>query len=425
MKRILKIFLGLLGLLLLLLAGAAWALHRWVGTDDFRQRIEQQASQAAGVGVTVARIDIDWWPVPAVALHDLKLATQPVLSVGLLEVRPELAGLWQRQFAVQSVVVRQATLPQRAIDALQKARANPSQAKDTPGSPSSQNPALQWIPRRTLLDHVTWVSPQGQAITVDAELQLGGDHWPEALRVKLLQGPLPGSQVQLKAAETSGPQQHRWQISASLAGGSIEGPLQLTTPASGEGEFKLHSELNVRGVDVAALTAPAKTLSGRLQARTTLDARWTQMTQLPEALRSSTRFDITQAVVHGIDLAKAVRTAGLSRGGETPLDTLSGQLTTQGRALQLTELQAKSGLLAAHGQVSVSPAKALSGQVDVDLGTQLVGVPLQVGGTVDHPEVKLSRAAMLGATVGSVVLPVVGTGAGAKLGDKIGKLFGK
>jgi hypothetical protein len=128
---------------------------------------------------------------------------------------------------------------------------------------------------------------------------------------------------------------------------------------------------------------------------------------------------------------------GLSRGGETRLDVLAGQVHTQGKAVQLNNLVASSGVLSANGNVALAPNRSLSGRVNVELGANLlptaaqaaVGVPLQVGGTLDAPEVTLTRAAMIGAAIGTVVLPGAGTGAGASLGDKVGEklkgLFGR
>ena len=58
-----------------------------------------------------------------------------------------------------------------------------------------------------------------------------------------------------------------------------------------------------------------------------------------------------------------------------------------------------------------------------------VGVPLDVGGTLDSPELTLTRAALIGAAIGTVIMPGAGTGAGASLGDKVGdklkNIFGK
>lgn len=49
-----------------------------------------------------------------------------------------------------------------------------------------------------------------------------------------------------------------------------------------------------------------------------------------------------------------------------------------------------------------------------------MGVPLVVVGTLDSPSVTLTRAAMLGAAIGTLVMPGVGTGAGASIGEVIG-----
>ena len=60
----------------------------------------------------------------------------------------------------------------------------------------------------------------------------------------------------------------------------------------------------------------------------------------------------------------------------------------------------------------------------VMLGSGLVGevsgVLLVRGDTLDNPELTLTRGAKLGAAVGTIVIPRVGTGAGAKLGNRIG-----
>lgn len=179
-------------------------------------------------------------------------------------------------------------------------------------------------------------------------------------------------------------------------------------------------------------------MTGRLEASTTLHARAATTGALVEALQSQTTFTVRNAVINGLDLAKAVKTIGLSRGGQTQLDTLAGQVSTQGKSAQLSNLVASSGALSATGNVAISPAKVLSGRVSVNvagdskLGNAIggaVGVPLTVGGTLDKPEVTLSRSALLGAAIGTALMPGVGTGAGANLGDRVGEglrsLFGK
>ena len=103
------------------------------------------------------------------------------------------------------------------------------------------------------------------------------------------------------------------------------------------------------------------------------------------------------------------------------------------KAITLNNLGASSGVLSASGNMAMAANRALSGRLHVNLGAaalgNTVGVPLVVGGTLDAPTVTLTRAAMVGAAIGTLVMPGVGTGAGASMGNKLGEklkgLFGK
>jgi hypothetical protein len=195
----------------------------------------------------------------------------------------------------------------------------------------------------------------------------------------------------------------------------------------------LQGVFDTANVEVSALTAPSRTLTGKLEAHTTLRGEARDVGALVEAMRSETKFTVRNAVVHGIDLAKAVKTVGMNRGGETRLDTLAGNVSTQGKAVKLNNLVATSGALSANGNVAMAPDKKLSGTVQVTMVSAAaggaLGVPLIVGGTMDEPSVTLSKGALLGAALGTAVAPGLGTGAGASLGGKIGEglkgLFGK
>ncbi len=453
--------------LMVLLAGVAYTLHRWVSTDDFRQRVEREASAALGVPMTLDRVAVDIWPLPAVALSGISVQSKPPLTLERVEVRPEWRPLLLGRLEVATLLVRRAVLPQQGIDALLLLLQKKKQAVPVkPGAPASaantgpEMNRLDWLPRRTVLDDVTWVNTTGARTTVKGEAGLGADGLPENASLKLTEGNLQGleatlQRVEAQAGEAGGAAQ--WDLLVKVGGGKLEGRLGLQrgfVPAAAAAaaktgakaapvarsaeELMLQGQLKTSGVEVAALTAPSKALTGLLDATTTLNARAATTSALVDALQSHTTFTVRDAVVNGLDLAKAVKTVGLSRGGQTRLDTLAGQVSTLGRSAQLTNLVASSGALSATGNVAVSSAKALSGQVSVTLagdskiGSAIggaVGVPLVVGGTLDNPEVTLSRAALLGAAIGTVLLPGVGTGAGAGVGEKVGQslrgLFGK
>lgn len=437
--------------LAVLLAAVAFTLHRWVSTNDFRQRVEREASAALGVPVTLARVAVDVWPLPAVALSGIAVQSKPPLTLERVEVRPQWQALLQGRLAISTLLVRRAVLPQQGIDAVLLALQKKKQQGPKPKTPepAPESAGLEGLPRRTVLDDVTWISAAGARTTVAAEATLADDGLPDSASFKLLKGNLQGLQATLQREEPKPADnankagEDRWALRVEVGGGKIEGRLGLRrapagAPAKPGEALALQGQLQTRGVEVSALTAPAGALSGQLEASTSLNARAATTSGLVDALQSHTTFTVRNAVINGLDLAKAVQTVGLSRGGQTRLDTLAGQVNTQGRAAQLSNLVASSGVLSATGNVAISPVKALSGRVVVNVtGDSKVGqavggamgVPLTVGGTLDKPEVTLSRSALLGAAIGTALLPGVGTGAGANLGDRVGEglrgLFGK
>jgi hypothetical protein len=283
---------------------------------------------------------------------------------------------------------------------------------------------MDLLPRRMVFDDITWIDEKGQRMTVDASADLGRDGLLDSASFKIVQGRLAGTHGKV---EREG---EFWPVRVDIGGGNIAGKLQLQ-PGKGHTTQVLSGNLVTEGVEVSALTAPSKPLTGRLDAQTTLRSEFKEPGQLVDLLTTQTRFTVHDALIKGIDLQKAVETVGLTRGGITRLDTLSGQVSTQGKAVRLTDLVAKSGALSATGNVTISAAQALSGRVDVDVvrtkGT--VGVPLEVGGTVDDPSVMLTRGAMVGAAVGTLIAPGPGTAAGAgagnRLGDALRGLFSK
>lgn len=429
MQRKLKWIAVALALLLVLAAAGVLALQRWIGSDDFRARVEREAGDALGVRVTLARVGIDIWPLPALSISGVQVQTRPALTLERVEVRPAWGGLLQGRLELATLLLHGVTLPQGGIDAvltgLQRKKREGPTAK---GQESEGASALRYIPARTVLDNLTWVSAKGTRVTLDADVRLSPQGLPDDVTVNVLQGAMQGAKARLQR------QGNDWTVAVQVGGGTVKGSAQLQPAAQSGPKFALKGQLETRAVEVAALNDTSKpVLSGRLDADTTFTGHSATLSTLMDALQTQSKFNVRNAVVHGIDLARAVKTVGLNRGGETRLDTLAGQVTTRGRALQLSGLVASSGVLSATGHVAVAPSRALSGRVSVDLAARAVGtavgVPLDVGGTLDSPELTLTRAALIGAAIGTVIMPGAGTGAGASLGDKVGdklkNIFGK
>jgi len=414
MAKVLKWVALLLAGGALILVGVAFALQQWLRSDDFRGRVEREASAALGAPLQLGRLSIDLWPLPAVAADDVTVQTRPVLSVGRVEARPVWAALLAGRLEIATLVVRKAVLPQTAIAALgaamqKKAKAAGKSAKPVHADASS--PMV--LPKRALFDDITWVDDKGQRITIGADADLGNDGLLEQASFKIVRGRLAGTHGTIRH------QGGQWPVSIAIGGGHISGKLQLQ--AGRAGAQLLTGQLAADNVEVAALTAPARPLTGKLQAQTTLRAEFREPGQVADALATDTRFTVRDAVVQGIDLRKAVQTVGLSRGGITNLDLLAGQVHTHGKAVHLTNLVATSGALSATGNVAISASKSLNGRVNVDMTNTrgALGVPLVVGGTLDSPSVTLTRGAMVGAAIGTLIAPGAGTAAGASTGDRI------
>ena len=63
-------------------------------------------------------------------------------------------------------------------------------------------------------------------------------------------------------------QADHWALRADIGGGTVNGKLQLRPGA--KGASVLQGQFDTANVEVAALTAPSSTLTGRLEAHTTL-----------------------------------------------------------------------------------------------------------------------------------------------------------
>jgi hypothetical protein len=424
MKRIAKWLAVGAGVVLLLLGGVALALRHWLATDDFRVRVQQQVSAALGVPVELGRITIDVWPLPAVALDNVQVRSRPPLTLERIEARPSWEPLLHGRLQVATLVVRNAVLPEQAITAI-AAAFHKKQAGAPAAAASATSGGGTPLPQRALLQHVTWVPAKGSRSTIDAQFQLDPDGLPANAKFEVREGRWQGARATLQRAGDD------WNLHADIGGGTLNGKTHWQ--AGAKGASLLQGQLETANVEVSALTAPSSTLTGRIEAHTTFHADIPAGGSVADAMHTQTRFTVRNAVVHGIDLAQAVKTIGLSRGGQTTLDTLAGQVTTQGRNVQLHNLVATSGMLSATGNVNMTPDRRLDGRVSVALAVGSVGgalgVPLSVGGTLDAPSVTLTRGALLGAAIGTAVAPGVGTGAGASLGDRLGQglrgLFGK
>ena len=401
--------------LLLGLAAALWLPNEAQLASDLGQRF----GQATGIGLRVGRVHWSLQPSPVVVLEDLATEQPTPITVRRIVLQPRLADLWHRRIAVASLDIDGAVLPSGSIRAF-RGRLPTGASGQLPGGPWT----LAAVPLEQLrLRNLTWIDRRDIALAYDADLVFDPGWRPRSADVWRPEV-APPARLHL-ARDGDG---DRWQVLVDVGGGSWNGQAEFHDAEGAP--MRLTAALTPKNVDVQALVqsfgrhAP---VGGQAQGETTLDAEGASLAELLRSLHTRTRFSIAPAALTGFDLKKAISSAGISRGGSTPLDSLTGTLDTQvteeGTAMRYSGLKARSGVLTASGNATVLNRR-LSGMVAVDIVDGVVGVPLKLGGTTEAPELSLTGGALTGAAVGTAVLPGVGTAIGARIGQQVEQLFG-
>jgi hypothetical protein len=160
-------------------------------------------------------------------------------------------------------------------------------------------------------------------------------------------------------------------------------------------------------------------LTGRLKTSTTFSARAKSVDQLASVLALDGPFELFGGAYQGIDLSKAGDITGQAAPEDrTVFQELKGKLQVRGKLIRISELCVRSPKLVAGGNIDIAPDKSLSGKLDVSLA-KTVGVPVSLGGTTSEPSVRPTKGYLIGAAIGTVFLPGIGTSIGSSLGSRI------
>jgi len=443
MKWLKRILVGLAALAALLVA-AAVAIPFFVSIDDYVPRIEKEVSEKLKEPVKIGKIRLSGLPVPHAVIDGITVGKTDDLKVGKVTVTPELSSLFSATKVIRSIEIDSLVLTQKAIDKIPVW----SKQEGKPGEPSAVRiGSLRLDDALVKLDKTSF-GP------FDARVRLDEKGQPEEASITTRDGKL---KVIVK------PENSKYAISASAKGWKVPaGPplvfdeleirgLATLTDANfsqvtaklyggtavGKATVSWQKGLQLKGnVDLAQIEltnlvpiiSPGTKMSGRLNAKPVFSANAADGSQLLPALHLETPFDVQHGVLHGIDIEKAaMKLIGKgSPGGETRFDQLSGHVVRDRLAYKFTGLKISSGVLAADGDVGISPRQELSGRVNAKvnaLGTSAT-VALNVSGTVQSPSAFPTGGTVAGAAIGTAILPGIGTGVGAKAGQMLEGLFG-
>jgi uncharacterized protein involved in outer membrane biogenesis len=412
----------------------------FITLNDYIPALEKELSARVGEPVSIDSLQAALLPVPHASVEGITIGTAEEVQVGKVILKPDLWTLMHREKVIRSIELENVTLTQQALGALaglaqgdrgagtirvDNVRLSNALVKlegskfgpfdvhvrvsnageqglvtlktrdgllDAKVIPEGQQFRLECVARK-------WTPPMGPAFVFD-ELEVKGT-------------------IRAKDAELS-------TVNAKLYGGTASGAVTLAWDKG----IAIKGHLDLDQIELqqpVALLSPNTRVSGRLDAKPVFSTQAMRTDQLDDALHVESPFVVHNGILHGFDIVAAATSLGKqSRGGQTRFQQLEGKLLLDRRSYRFSDLKIASGALSAKGAVSISPSKALSGQINANptaLG-RTRAVPLAVSGTLDSPMLLPSTSALAGAVAGTAVLgPGVGTAAGEKLGEVVEGLF--
>ncbi|HYN53888.1 MAG TPA: AsmA family protein [Methylotenera sp.] len=439
MKKYKKILIGIAVVISLLII-----LPFLIPTQTYLNKAERIASEKLGVPVTIAS---GYWlilPSPRVVANDIAIGKDQEIKVAEVLVILTLSSLFSATKVVD-LEVSKPFLKQAAIElisVLSSKKSEPSEAAAVNirhvkihelqfDWPDTKLPIINVEANLTNVNGLESAKLETKDGAVKADITPNGEEhlivvnvekWtlPVGLPVFIDQAKL---EMHLKGSQLEIPN-----FDVALYNGKVTGNALISWEKNWRtnGKFKM-ANLSVK--EPSSLVSKAVYLSGNLFGNGHFSSAAKDAVKLGDNVRADIKFKVNNGVLHGLDLVKAASLIikQAQSGGATEFDELSGLLNVTGKQYHFRDLKISSGLLAGTGQVKVKPNKELDGVVEVEMKRSLgmTAIPLVVSGTVSHPVVLPSKAALAGAIAGTVILgPGVGTGLGIKAAGAIDKIKG-
>jgi len=433
--------LAVLVFVLVLLLGAA---PFFISVDDYRPKIEQLLSERIKEPVRLKSLRLAGLPLPHLVIEGVEIGKADV-KVGRIRVTPDLLSLLGDIKVIRSVDVSGLVINQNALDRLPLWIATDPKAKPAD---------FTVLVRSVSLDDAMLKLQKNSFGPFDARVSISGSGQPERADITARDGkfkatvkpsgkkfnievnardwrlpvgpPIRFEELLVKGVATMDGA-NLPEIKATLYGGTVTGQ----TTVGWQKGLQLKGAYAVSGLELRELVpmfSPGTRLSGRLTAKPVFSASAPNAEQLKNLMKLETPFDIRDGVYDGIDIQKAASSLiTKDSSGQTRFDVLSGHFAMERGTQRITGLKVSSGSLAADGNVTIAPNKALSGRVNAKVsvaGVASATVPLNISGTVDSPLALPTGASVTGAAIGTAILPGVGTAAGAKVGNWAEGLFG-
>lgn len=391
-----------LGAAALAIAGAAAPLL--LPVSSFIPQVTRIASEALGQPVRIEELRLHLFPTPRVVAKGLGVGPRNEVAVEELEIVPDLLSFLSGPRTVRAVRAEGVAMKEAALGFIASLPKADAAAKSEP-----------LHVRRLQLRNVRLEHSELKLAPMDVDLELGDALMPKAARFESDDLSL------MLGVKEEAPKVSTYDFEGRLYGGSVRGSARVDATKL----WAVSGTTALEGVELlplqVALGKPAQ-FSGRLKADATFSARARTAEKLADALSLDAPFQISGGIYHGYDLSRVGAFSGkLDRGGETKFDELRGKIQVRRRRVKIADLCAKSPSLAAGGTVEIAPDQQLSGKLDVSVAKTggFVGIPVQLRGTTTDPWFTPTRGYLIGAAIGTVLLPGVGTTIGSSLGSRV------
>ena len=424
----------------------------FIPMSAYTKQAEVLAAKALGVPVHIGSLRVALLPSPRLNAGDVVIGEHQALSVAHISVIPALMSLLSEHKVISSVQVDKPVIKKSALDIVTHL------SNQSKSEPSATTVSVRMVE----INHAKLVWPTMRLPEMNADIILSTENKPKAAKIESVDGKLKLDLVS-ESDVSAGKNQQRITVSAkawalpagsplffdtlkmemlltenqlniskidgALYGGKLSANADLTWGKA----YKLSGKAKLDNIAVrepASLMSKSTRVSGQLFSSGSFNSAAKEPAQLADNLQANIKFNVTDGVLYGFDLAKApLMLIGQGKGGETKFDAFSGVLGISGKTYRFRNLNIKSGLMSANGTVKINPNKSLDGEVEVEVknSMKMAAIPLQVSGTLANPTVFPTKAAIAGAIAGTAVLGPAGTGLGLKAGtamDKLKGLFG-
>ncbi|MGA8004795.1 MAG: AsmA family protein [Burkholderiales bacterium] len=411
-----------------------------VPLEGYIPGLTKRVSDAIGEPVSITDLRLQLLPTPRVAIIDLKLGRKNEVSIERASIVPDLLLLVSSEVVLHEIRADGVRIKASALELLKK----------LPQGGGSGGVLV----RRIVLRHVNYEQRALRLPEFNVTVDLSAVPSATVVRVSTDDGqfratlapqgdgrshltvsahkwrlPIAAAPLLFDSLEADGVLQHGRldfsQVNGKLYGGTLVG----SADTRWGGTWRIAGKAQLAGLELvplqAALGKPAR-LSGRLSAHVTYSALASSGGQLGYALVLDAPFEVAGGEWHGVDLSRIAELplGKLSEGGTTKFERLKADLALRGKDVQLNKICVRSPSLTAAGNIAIAPDQALSGKLDVSVAKTkgFVSAPVAVSGTTADPSLSLTKAGVIGAVIGTVLLPGIGTSLGLSAG---GRLEGK